>query len=81
MGFVLLRRMRERRMVEVMSKKHFIALADELRCEREHFVLNYGQAAFDAMFCRSQNGRFDTDRFRGYIAGTCGPNGGAVKCR
>jgi hypothetical protein len=68
-----------------MSKKHFIALADELRQWHSDFVRNHGQQAYDSMvdlcvsFCRSQNYRFDTDRFRGYVAGDCGPCGGKVK--
>lgn len=32
-----------------------------------------------ADFCKSQNGRFDRERWLGYIAGENGPNGGAVK--
>jgi hypothetical protein len=32
-----------------------------------------------ADFCASQNSRFDRERWLGYIAGECGPNGGKVK--
>lgn len=32
-----------------------------------------------ADFCRSQNGRFDRERWLGYINGECGPNGGTVR--
>lgn len=32
-----------------------------------------------ADFCQSQNGQFKRHRWLNYIAGTCGPNGGAVK--
>ena len=32
-----------------------------------------------ARFCKTQNARFDTDRFIGYVRGECGPNGGRVK--
>ena len=31
-----------------------------------------------ADFCASQNSRFDRERWLGYIAGECGPNGGKV---
>ena len=68
-----------------MSKKHFIALADRLICEQSHFVTYYSQDAFNAMvdiicrFCRGENFRFNEDRFRSYIAGECGPNGGRVR--
>lgn len=30
-----------------------------------------------ADFCAAQNGNFKRDRWLGYIAGECGPNGGA----
>ena len=36
-------------------------------------------AAEIADFCRSQNPRFNRDRWLDYIAGECGPNGGAVR--
>jgi len=32
-----------------------------------------------ANFCSDQNGRFDRNRWFDYIAGKCGPSGGAVK--
>lgn len=32
-----------------------------------------------ADFCKAQNGCFDRQRWLSYIAGECGPNGGAVK--
>jgi hypothetical protein len=71
-----------------MSKKDFIALADAIK---EHNRV-YGApgpaeqdvALFDsehlhtlATFCRQQNGNFMRDRWLGYIAGTCGQNGGS----
>ena len=65
-----------------MTKKHFIELADVLRLEIKPRI---PADAFEVVlseicgFCRSQNGRFDDDRFRGYVAGTCGPNGGTIK--
>lgn len=68
-----------------MTKKHFIAIADELRFEKSRFTERFGSDAFNAMLdivvsvCRAQNGRFDTDRFRGYVADECGPSGGKRK--
>lgn len=77
-----------------MTKKHFIELADWLRMpgmipasvrealgDRPDLV----QPVMDALtrdlarFCKSQNCRFDTDRFIGYVRGENGPNGGRVK--
>lgn len=64
-----------------MTKKHFIALADQLiAMKAEPFYDKEQLAAFTrdmARFCKAQNPRFDTERFLGYVAGTCGPNGGA----
>jgi hypothetical protein len=57
-----------------MSKKDFIELADSLR------GLVVPEEVLEAIigFCRSRNGRFDEGRFRGYLAGKCGPSGGKV---
>ena len=69
-----------------MSKKHFIALADAIRI---HNNLHHGivgsnefgpeQLRTLADFCRAMNGRFNRERWLSYIAGECGPNGGAIK--
>lgn len=73
-----------------MSKKDFIALAD---CIREHnegkrqvfgknaerMCFNQEQLDLLARFCRQQNYAFMEGRWLDYIAGKCGPNGGAVK--
>lgn len=32
-----------------------------------------------ARFCKSQNGRFDRERWINYIDGLCGPSGGTIK--
>ena len=73
-----------------MTKKHFIALADAIR-EHNRVIVNVwgangGRMSFSdeelhalAHFCQSQNPRFDRERWLGYIAGTCGPNGGTIK--
>ncbi len=70
-----------------MSKKHFISMANDLRRERAHWETQYGPESFQELidfcvrFCREQNYRFDTDRFRGYVMGECGPSGGTVKVK
>ena len=66
-----------------MTKKHFIALADRLRIDRNRFT----EKAFDlnvevlADFCQSQNPNFKRDRWIAYIKGECGKNGGKVKLK
>jgi hypothetical protein len=62
-----------------MSKKHFIALADCVRANGNVF----SDAAIVALadFCAAQNSNFKRERFLNYIAGTCGPCGGAVAAR
>jgi hypothetical protein len=65
-----------------MSKKQFIALADAIR---RYHALNPVHPFSDAQigllcdFCASQNPRFLRGRWLDYIAGKCGPNGGAIK--
>lgn len=69
-----------------MTKKHFIALADAIR-EHNRTAMGplsgpkFSEAQLVALadFCQSQNPRFDCLRWLGYIAGTCGPNGGAIR--
>ena len=60
-----------------MTKKHFIALADTIRAYRDLFSDKAVEVLAD--FCASENSRFNRERFLNYIAGICGPNGGAVK--
>jgi hypothetical protein len=73
-----------------MSKKDFIALADTIRKHNERnervFGHNSGRMNFSpeeietqADFCQSQNPNFKRERWLEYIAGKCGPSGGAVK--
>ena len=71
-----------------MTKKNFIALADVIREQNQYAKNphNQGVHAFTtdqlaalAMFCKLQNSNFNTERWLNYIAGECGPNGGAVK--
>lgn len=71
-----------------MTKKHIIALADVIRransipsTERpgetvEHFTPHAIQKLAD--FCAAQNPTFMRSRWMDYLAGKCGPNGGAL---
>jgi hypothetical protein len=64
-----------------MTKKDFIALADQCR----HLLADDGLVSAEAVrqvlihFCYSQNPHFNELRWRKYLAGECGPNGGKVK--
>jgi len=67
-----------------MTKKNFIALAERLKDLRDHddrVSAEAFEAVVDTMvsFCRSQNWKFNESIFCGYVAGTCGPSGGAVR--
>lgn len=70
-----------------MTKKHFIDMADMIREHNRQAELPYQEiTAFTkdqievlAYFCRQQNPRFNRERWLNYIAGECGPSGGAVK--
>ena len=75
-----------------MTKKHFISLADLIRDQfelnaREVLGDDNGARGLDhdaipkpirelAWWSKTQNDRFDRERWYGYIYGTCGPNGG-----
>ena len=59
-----------------MTKQNFIALADFIRISG---AFTKTQVESLADFCKSQNGAFMRDRWIGYIEGTNGKNGGAVK--
>lgn len=63
-----------------MTKKHFIALADAIRefnSNPENIPIDGTVIVMLMDFCQSQNPCFNRLRWLGYIAGTCGPNGGA----
>jgi hypothetical protein len=67
-----------------MTKKQFVALADSIR-EHNRLAKFNGESAFTddqlaalARFCASENRRFKWERWLDYIAGRCGPNGGAI---
>lgn len=62
-----------------MTKKHFIALAEEIKFSHVTFLDR--QLEVLAAFCKSQNPRFDKEKWIGYIKGTCGPEGEKVKTK
>jgi hypothetical protein len=62
-----------------MSKKDFIALADALRGMDVTGHLTPEVINALCAFMRHQNPRFMEVRWREYLAGKCGPNGGKVK--
>lgn len=70
-----------------MTKKHFIALADTVRelqpREGVHHEAAFAQWEMTktvlADFCASHNPNFNRERWLAYIAGECGPSGGAIK--
>lgn len=66
-----------------MSKKDFVALADVIRAANRNYrpdeaVFREDAVAELAAFCAAQNPRFNRERWLNYIAGECGPNGGAI---
>ena len=73
-----------------MSKQDFVALADAIRDYNNSafpvgsnivspIQFTHTQILALAEFCRGQNSRFMKARWIDYIAGECGPNGGAIK--
>ena len=72
-----------------MSKQDFVALADAIRLELCGGRMVDDESTPDipvskvmgtwASFCKRQNPNFMRERWIDYIAGECGPNGGAIK--
>lgn len=68
-----------------MSKKHFIALAHYLEDNALDNWTSVPESARESLrehlanFCHSVNPRFNRERWLDYIAGKCGPNGGAIR--
>lgn len=67
-----------------MTKKDYIAIGSELRNERARIVAsgedtNGLDVAIECLVrvFRRDNPAFKEDRFRDFVAGRCGPNGGA----
>lgn len=58
-----------------MSRKDFVALADELRPAGVEGPVLLALIRF----MRQQNGRFNEDRWMMYLRGECGPMGGKIK--
>ncbi len=61
-----------------MSKKHFIALANAIKNTRYSVPWTDQHLQVLEEFCRSQNIAFNRARWRGYIRGENGPNGGKI---
>ena len=59
----------------MMTKKDFVALADELK------GLKIPPVVLTALcrFCHSRNNRFKKILWLDYLAGECGPGGGGIK--
>jgi hypothetical protein len=65
-----------------MTKKHFIELADAIRDHNRYYPedsFTPTQIGSLASFCHEQNPNFNRQRWLSYLAGDCGPNGGAIK--
>lgn len=60
-----------------MSKKDFIALADDLK--GVHVTQDVENALM--RFMRSRNPRFDGYRWHNYLYGKCGPSGGVIRVK
>lgn len=63
-----------------MSKKHFIALANTIRefnSYNRNAPFTQEQIIALALFSKRQNSNFNMQRWLNFIAGACGPNGGA----
>ncbi len=61
----------------MMSKKDFIGLADALRPSYRAGALRKMDAEAVADFLADNNPLFKRERWLDYLAGVCGPNGGA----
>ena len=67
-----------------MSKKHFIALAEAIRLhqqaarQQQANLFEDDQLQMLERWMRSENSNFNQVRWRGYVEGRCGPNGGEV---
>lgn len=69
----------------MLTKKDFIHLADSIRennrralgAEKDRVLFDANQLETLADFCQESNPNFKRDRWLDYIAGHCGPNGGA----
>ena len=64
-----------------MTKKTFITLANAIRRANHPYPGAFPQKAIETLadFCESQNPAFKRGRWLDYVAGKCGPCGGAVE--
>ncbi len=60
-----------------MTKKHFISLADAIRPS----ALSEEIVTALRRWMKRDNPAFKEDRWRDYLAGNCGPNGGRIAAR
>ena len=67
----------------MLTKKHFIALADHIRefnkPEGASEPFSEYQIGTLADFCEEQNPQFNRQRWLDYVDGFCGPSGGKLK--
>lgn len=65
-----------------MSKKHFIAIANAIRIHNSHADITdmFSRAQLETLAdaFKRENSNFMRERWLDYIAGECGPNGGAL---
>ena len=66
-----------------MTKKHFIALADDMRSLLVPQAMVSSGDVINALarFCQSQNPHFKRERWIAYINGECGKNGGKISAK
>lgn len=67
-----------------MTKKTLIALADAIKHHNKTWTdekFTAGQIRTLVDFCGEQNPRFNRERWLGYLADTCGPNGGKIPAK
>lgn len=62
-----------------MSKKHFIALAINVKAMLERKEITREGVHALGLFCNAQNPNFNFSRWLNFIDGKCGPSGGAIK--
>ena len=62
-----------------MSKKDFISLANIIKGNKDATGFTPDAILLLSHWCGEQNPRFKRVRWLDYIAGECGPNGGAIK--
>ncbi len=62
-----------------MSKKDFVALGTMCKESLGQSEMSTAAIIRIADFCQKQNPQFMRERWLDFVAGNCGPNGGAIK--